>query len=280
MKIKITCDSTCDLSPELYERYDIGVIPLHIIKDGTSFADTLEITPDDIFAHVGAGGAMCSTAAANIDEYTEAFAGYLKEYDAVVHINISSEFSTCYQNACIAAEELGSVYPVDSRSLSTGSGLLAIDAALMAGQGTDAAEIAARLREMTAKLDVSFILDTLKYLHLGGRCSGVAALGANLLSLRPCIEVKDGKMGVGKKYRGKSSVCMKKYVEERLSGRDDLDLRRIFITHSGIEPELIGELRELVAGIAPFSEIIITRAGCTISNHCGPRCMGVLFYTK
>ncbi len=280
MKIKITCDSTCDLSAELYERYDIGVLPLHIIKDGVSLSDGVDITPDDIFAHVEAGGAMCSTAAVNVEEYTEFFSGYLKDYDAVVHINISSEFSTCYQNACIAAEDLGNVYPVDSRNLSTGSGHLAIDAAIMAAEGMGAEAAAAKLREMTAKLDVSFILDTLKYLHLGGRCSGVAALGANLLSLRPCIEVKDGRMTVGKKYRGKSSVCIKKYIEERLAGRDDLDLRRIFITHSGLEPELLAELRELVAGIAPFEEIIETRAGCTISNHCGPRCMGVLFYTK
>lgn len=280
MKIKVSCDSTCDLSQELIERYSIHVIPLHVIKNGESFADGTEITPDDIFAHVEAGGSMCTTAAANVDEYIQAFTNLRKDCDAVIHINISSEFSTCYQNACVAAEEVGNVFPIDSRNLSTGSGHLALDAAIMAESGMEAGAIAEKLREMVPKLDVSFILDTLKYLHLGGRCSGIAALGANLLSLRPCIEVRDGKMGVGKKYRGKMEVCIKKYIEDRLTGRDDLDYRRIFITHSGLTPALAEELKEYVASIAPFEEILITRAGCTISNHCGPRCIGVLFYRK
>lgn len=280
MKVRITCDSTADLSPELVEKYDIGVMPLHVIVNGETRSDGVDITPDDLYANVEATGNMSTTAAINVEEYKEFFEAQKQGYDGLVHINISSGFSTCFQNATLACEEMENVFAVNSLNLSTGTGHLALDGAIMAAQGMEAKDIAAKLNEMAPKLDVSFILDTLKYLHLGGRCSGVAALGANLLGLKPCIQVKDGGMVVGKKYRGKSEVCIRKYMEDKLRGRDDLDLRRIFITHSGIEPEIIEDSKKLVASIAPFEEILVTRAGCTVSNHCGPRTIGVLFYTK
>ena len=280
MKVRITCDSTADLSPELVEKYDIGVMPLHVIVNGETRSDGVDITPDDLYANVEATGNMSTTAAINVEEYKEFFEAQKRGYDGLVHINISSGFSTCFQNATLACEEMENVFAVNSLNLSTGTGHLALDGAIMAAQGMEAKDIAAKLNEMAPKLDVSFILDTLKYLHLGGRCSGVAALGANLLGLKPCIQVKDGGMVVGKKYRGKSEVCIRKYMEDKLRGRDDLDLRRIFITHSGIEPEIIEDSKKLVASIAPFEEILVTRAGCTVSNHCGPRTIGVLFYTK
>ncbi|MCR5648341.1 MAG: DegV family protein [Oscillospiraceae bacterium] len=280
MKVRITCDSTADLSPELVEKYDIGVMPLHVIVNGETRSDGVDITPDELYANVEATGTMSTTAAINVEEYKEFFEAQKQGYDGLVHINISSGFSTCFQNATLACEEMENVFAVNSLNLSTGTGHLALDGAIMAAQGMEAKDIAAKLNEMAPKLDVSFILDTLKYLHLGGRCSGVAALGANLLGLKPCIQVKDGGMVVGKKYRGKSEVCIRKYMEDKLRGRDDLDLRRIFITHSGIEPEIIEDSKKLVASIAPFEEILVTRAGCTVSNHCGPRTIGVLFYTK
>ena len=280
MKVRITCDSTADLSPERVEKYDIGVMPLHVIVNGETRSDGVDITPDDLYANVEATGNMSTTAAINVEEYKEFFEAQKQGYDGLVHINISSGFSTCFQNATLACEEMENVFAVNSLNLSTGTGHLALDGAIMAAQGMEAKDIAAKLNEMAPKLDVSFILDTLKYLHLGGRCSGVAALGANLLGLKPCIQVKDGGMVVGKKYRGKSEVCIRKYMEDKLRGRDDLDLRRIFITHSGIEPEIIEDSKKLVASIAPFEEILVTRAGCTVSNHCGPRTIGVLFYTK
>ncbi len=280
MKVRITCDSTADLSPELVEKYDIGVMPLHVIVNGETRSDGVDITPDELYANVEATGNMSTTAAINVEEYKEFFEAQKQGYDGLVHINISSGFSTCFQNATLACEEMENVFAVNSLNLSTGTGHLALDGAIMAAQGMEAKDIAAKLNEMAPKLDVSFILDTLKYLHLGGRCSGVAALGANLLGLKPCIQVKDGGMVVGKKYRGKSEVCIRKYMEDKLRGRDDLDLRRIFITHSGIEPEIIEDSKKLVASIAPFEEILVTRAGCTVSNHCGPRTIGVLFYTK
>ena len=282
MKIKICADSTCDLSPELVKKYDIGIIPLYIIKDGTSYADGLEITPQDIYAHVRAGGAMCSTAAVSVADYETFFTEQRKQCDAMIHFHISSEMSSCYQNACIAAESVSGVYPVDSRNLSTGIGQLVIAAAEMAAAGKlSAEEIVGVILEKREKLDVSFVLDTLEYLRKGGRCSTLAAMGANLLSLKPCIEVRGGTMGVGKKYRGTLGKCIVQYVRDRLEGRDDIDLKRIFITDStGFAPEEIAAMEAEVRRCQPFEEILRTQAGCTISSHCGPRCIGILYFHK
>ena len=209
MKIKITADSTCDLSKELIEKYNIRIIPLHIINgDNEDFIDGVTMTPADIFKYVDSTGKTCHTAAINIDEFETVFREELAENDAVIHLSISSDFSACYQNATIAAE-LGSVYVVDARNLSTGSGLLVLAAAELAQAGVDPAEIKARLDAQAAKVEASFVIDTLKYLHKGGRCSALTAMGANLLSLKPCIEVKNGKMGVGKKYRGSFDKVIK-----------------------------------------------------------------------
>ena len=282
MKIKICADSTCDLSPELVEKYDVGIIPLYIVKDGASFADGREITPQDIYDHVSAGGSMCSTAAVSVADYEAFFAEQLKHCDALIHFHISSEMSSCYQNACIAAENLDNVFSVDSRNLSTGIGQLVIAAAEMAAEGRlGAAEIYAAILEKREKLDVSFILDTLTYLRKGGRCSTLAAMGANLLSLKPCIEVRDGTMGVGKKYRGKLGTCMVQYVHDRLADRDDIDTKRIFITDStGFTAEEMDAMEAEVRRCQPFEEVLHTHAGCTISNHCGPRCVGILYFHK
>jgi DegV family protein with EDD domain len=282
MRIKICADSTCDLSPELVERYDVGIIPLYIVKDGTSFADGREITPQDIYDHVASGGAMCSTAAVSVADYEAFFTEQLKSCDALIHFHISSEMSACYQNACIASEGMDNVFPVDSRNLSTGIGQLVIAAAEMAAEGSmSAREIYETILERRAKLDVSFILDTLAYLRKGGRCSALAAMGANLLSLKPCIEVRDGVMGVGKKYRGTMEKCMVQYVHDRLADRDDIDLKRIFITDStGFAPEELEAMEAEVRRCQPFGEVLHTHAGCTISNHCGPRCIGILYFHK
>lgn len=282
MKVKISADSTCDLSPELIEKYGIKIAPLYVVKAGVSYADGLEISPEDIYAHVGAGGEICSTAAVSVEDYMKFFAEELKEADAVVHFHISSEMSCCYQNACIAAGELGGVYPVDSRSLSTGIGQLVLDAAELAAEGKlSAREIQELMNEKQKKLDVSFLVDTLAYLRKGGRCSSVAALGANLLGLKPCIEVKNGVMGVGKKYRGQIMKCLTQYIRERLEGRDDIDTRRIFITESGgYSGEDIELLRQEILKYQPFEAVYHTRAGCTVSSHCGPGTLGILYFHK
>ena len=283
MNIKISADSTCDLSPQLIARYDIGISPLYIVRDGESLVDGVDITPDEIYAHVEAGGSMCSTAAVSVYDYVEFFRKELESADAVVHFHISGDMSACYQNACIAAAEVGNVYPVDARNLSTGIGLLVLEAAELAQKGElTAQEIQERMNQRRELLDVSFVVEQLGYLRKGGRCSSVAALGANVLSLRPCIQVKDGKMGVGKKYRGAYQKCLLQYVKERLEGRDDIDPHRIFITESGgFTPEEVAEVEAAVRGYQPFEEVLHTRAGCTVSSHCGPRTLGILyFHTK
>ena len=280
MRIRISSDSTCDLSRELIEQYNVHIVPLSVSKDGVFFKDGLEITPLDIFDHVSAGGGACSTAAVNVDEYQHIFKQLRKEYDAVIHFTISADMSSCYQNACIAASELSDVYVIDAENLSTGIGQLVLEAAIMAREGVEPEQIVERINIIKKKLDVSFVLDTLEYLYKGGRCSGVAALGANLLSLKPCIEVVDGKMRVGKKYRGSLEKCLEKYIRERLADVDSLDLHRIFITHSNMDQAIVDRIQKVVESCAPFEEILQTKAGCTISCHCGPNCLGILFFRK
>ena len=276
MKIKISADSTCDLSPELIERYHIGITPLYIIRGEETLRDGIDVHPQELYDYANATGKLCKTAAVNVSDYLAYFAEYRKEYDAVIHFTISSDMSGCYQNA----KECTNVYPVDSRNLSTGIGHLVLNAAEMAEQGMDAADIAAALEKKREKLDVSFVIDTLEYLKRGGRCSALVAMSANLLHLKPCIEVKDGKMGVGRKYRGKLEKCYVQYIEDRLKGRDDIDCHRIFITDSGIDEATWKELERVVRACQPFEEVLHTQAGCTVSNHCGPGCMGILYYHK
>ncbi len=279
-KVQVTTDSTSDLSAELLESLNIKYIPLYIIMDGKDYKDGLEINPPDIFSYVNHSGQITKTAAVSVADYISLFRTYTDQGMEVVHVNISSFFSSCYQNACIAAAEVGNVYVIDSLNLSTGSGHAAVNAALLAQQGLSGAEIKKQIDEIVPRINASFVLDTLKYLHLGGRCSSVAALGANLLSLKPCIEVTDGKMGVGKKYRGSLDKCIVQYIADRLDGNQDtIDPRRIFITHT-CKPEMVELAKETIAKYMKFDEVLITQAGCTISNHCGPGTLGILYLNK
>jgi DegV family protein with EDD domain len=281
MRIKITSDSTCDLSKEIIDKYDIGIVPILIIKGDVPYRDGIDITAEDIFAYVESGAGICHTSAINISTYQETFRTFSSEYDAVVHITLSSGISSCYQNAVIAAEEFNNVIVVDSRNLSTGHGHLVLDAAVMAREGYSAEEIAARLTALAEKVETSFVIDSLMYLHKGGRCSGLAALGANVLKLKPCIEVVGGKMDVGKKYRGNFDKVILQYVTDRLQGRDDIDYRRIFVTHpSGVKKSVVDSVIARLKELGEFEEVIETFAGGTISCHCGPVCLGILFYRK
>lgn len=277
MAIKITSDSTCDLSPELLQLYDIDLIPLSVIQDGQARKDGLEITPDDIFRHVDAGGELPTTAAISVGEYQDFFAALSPLYEAVIHINISAEFSSCYQNACIAAAAFDNVYVVDSRNLSTGHGHVVVEAALAAQRGMGAEELVGYLQDLTGRVETSFILNRLDYMVKGGRCSAVTMLGANLLKLKPCIEVRDGKMAVTKKYRGTLDKCLREYVRDRLEGRDDILLDRLFLTYSSADEETLRLVEGEVARYAQFSQVLRTRTGCTISSHCGPGTLGILF---
>lgn len=279
-KVKVTCDSTCDLTRELYERYDVEVIPLGVSLGDDFRHDSVDVTAPELFEYVKTSGQLPKTSAISVGEYTEKFEKYVEMGYQVVHINISGELSACHQNAKIAAEMVGSVYAIDSRSLSTGSGHLVLLACEMAEQGMDAESIAEKLNEMKNDLDVSFVLQTLEFLHKGGRCSGVAALGANLMKLRPEIKVADGKMQVGKKYRGSMEDSILAYVRGRLEGRSGIRFDRIFVTHSGVPDEITAKVVDLVKRLQPFKEVIVTTAGCTISSHCGPNCLGVLFFRE
>ena len=280
MRVKIISDSTCDLSPELIKEYNIGIVPLIVMKDGQEFLDGITINPSDIFAHVASGGSLCSTAARGVAVYQEEFAQYTKEYDGVIHINIGSDFSSSYQNACIAASDFDNVRVIDSKNLSTGQGLVVLKACELAQTANDLDELKAQLDAFTSRVESSFVLDRLEYMVKGGRCSGAAALGANLLSLKPCIEVKDGKMVVVKKYRGHIEKCMASYVKDRLAGRENLDEDRIFITHTDVSPESLEAVRNGVAQFGHFRNVYETAAGCTVSCHCGPGTMGILFVRK
>lgn len=280
MKIKILSDSTCDLSQELIEKYDITVLPLTVVKDGQSYHDRVDITPADIFAHVAAGGDLCSTTAMNAGEYEEAFNKYAQDYDGVIHINIGSGFSCSYQNACIAASDFENVRVVDSQNLSTGQGLVVLKACELAETCNDLDELKGQLDEFATRVEASFLLDQLKYMVKGGRCSSVVALGANLLNLKPCIEVRGGKMSVVKKYRGSYAKCLASYVKDRLADREDLELDTLFVTRTPVSDECLDAVKEAVAAHADFKNIYWTEAGCTVSCHCGPGTLGVLFVRK
>ena len=280
MKIKITTDSTCDLSPMLLEKYDISVLPLTVVKNDEGFKDRVTITPADIFEHVAQGGDLCSTTALNIGEYTEFFEKFSAEYDGVVHINLGAGFSSCYQNACLAAEDFPNIRTVDSQNLTTGQGLVVLKACELAQTCTDLDEMKAQLDAYTDKIEASFVLDQLQYMAKGGRCSMVAALGANLLNLKPCIEVKDGKMSVVKKYRGPYAKCLTNYVKDRLAERDDIDPTTIFITHTPVTDACMEAVSEAVAQYGQFENVYETEAGCTVSCHCGPGTLGVIFVRK
>ena len=280
MNIKILSDSTCDLPQEVIEKYNITLVPLTVIKDGEQFSDGVNIIPADIFNHVANGGSLCSTAAVNIGEYADLFEKFSHEYDGVIHINISSEFSSCHQNACLAAEEFENVRVIDSRNLSTGQGLVVLKACQLAESCKDLDVLADDLRAFTDKVEASFLLDRLDYMVKGGRCSAAAALGANLLNLKPCIEVKNGKMGVVKKYRGNYAKCLSNYVKDRLSGREDLDKGTLFVTRTPITEDCMQAVKDTVAQYDDFETTYWSEAGCTVSCHCGPDTLGVLFVRK
>ena len=280
MNIKITADSTCDLTPELIDAYHITITPLAVSCGSENFKDGVDITPDALYEKIAATGELSSTAAVNVQEYIDVFSEALQEYDAVIHFTISSAMSACYQNACIAAQEVGNVWVVDSRNLSTGIAHLVLDAYDLAEGGMEPAEIQKELERRREKLDVSFVVDTLAYLRKGGRCTAIAAIGANLLKLHPCIFVKNGEMGVGKKYRGKLDACLVNYVKDRLADPETVDARRVFITDSGVDQATRDLVEQTVRELIPFEEVIHTRAGCTVSSHCGPGTLGILFYRK
>lgn len=281
-KIILSADSTCDLNAELKDRYDVNYFPLHINLNGKDYQDNVDITPEQVYQEYYDNKVLPKTSAVNVQEYMDHFRPWVEQGFEVIHINLGHALSSSYQNCCLAAQELGHVHVVDSCNLSTGTGLTVIAAGKMIREGIDAETIAEKLRAGVHKRHASFVLDTLTFLHAGGRCSAVAALGANMLKLKPSIQVDnhDGSMSLGKKYRGSLDKVLAKYTRDQLSKYSDINTDLLFITHSGIPQEYIDLVRKTAEDMVPFKEIHVTKASCTISCHCGPNTLGILFETK
>lgn len=279
-KIIITSDSTTDLGEELIARYGIKILPLKVALGEKTYTDGVDITPDMIYEHYRAAGELPQTAAPNLAECMDFFGALVKDGYTIVHFTICSDMSSSYSNAAIAAQEYENVHVVDTRNLSTGGGLLVLTACEMAQQGMEAAEIAAKCREMTDRVSASFVVDDLTFLHKGGRCSALAALGANLLKLKPCIEVIGGKMDVSRKYRGKFEKVLPQYIADQIGDGSKIETDHVFVTHAGCDEAVYQMCVEEVRKLVDVKEIHITRAGCTISSHCGRNTLGVLFIRK
>ena len=281
MKIRMTADSTCDLTPELIRKYSIGIAPLSVIIDGEVFHDGVDVSPRDIFRAAEAGKSV-RTAAVNTYEYREFFTEQLKSCDQLVHVCLSSEFSTSYADAVEAAREVKNVFVVDSRNLSTGSGLLVIEGLRMIREegADDGAAIAEALRAKTGLVNSSFVLRTVDYLRRGGRCSGLEALGAKMLHIRPSIIVSDGRMHPGEKYRGRYEHYLKHYIRDILEKEENIDYSRVFVVHSPSEEGLVRFAIDTVKSYGLFREVLEAMAGCTICTHCGPDTLGLMFMRK
>lgn len=281
MKVRISADSTCDLGPELTEKYQVTIAPLSVIIDGQSYKDGVDVTPEAIFSAVEHGKKV-QTAAVNQFEYQELFRELLQDGDEIVHFCISSDMSSCYADACEAAKKVGDgkIFVVDSRNLSTGIGLLVLEACELAAMGKTGAEIYEFIQHRIEKVTATFTVQDIGYLYRGGRCSGLEALGAKMLRIRPCIEVNGGKMNPGKKYRGSYEHYLKHYIRDQLKDAEDIDYKRIFITHSPSETGMVEFAKECVKEYGHFREILETTAGGTICVHCGPNTLGILFMRK
>ncbi len=278
--IKITADSTCDLSPELLRIWNVSLSPLCVVVDGEIFHDGVTIRPSEIFTYVDQGK-NCSTAAGNIDEYYHFFKKHLDEgAQGIVHISISSHLSCSYANAHHAASYFPNVVVVDSLNISSGSALMVKEAVSLAQEGFSTQEIAEKLHALSDFIEFSFDVNNIDYLRRGGRCSALEATGAKILNIKPSIEVEKGKLSPSKKYRGTFPLCIKNYVSTRLSQRTDIDTDTVFITHCECNEELLYAVKEQVLSLVPFENVYIAQAGCTIACHCGPGTLGLLFRRK
>lgn len=276
-KIKIIADSACDLSKELIENCNIEIHPFIVNLGDKSCRDSVDINTNDIFNYYKSTGKLSKTAAPSPVEYEELFRKWTGEGYDVIFFTLGKEFSAAYSNACIGAEGIENVYLIESANLSTGIALEILAAVDMIEAGMNAAEIAEKVTSIVPKIRSSFVIDTLEFLWKGGRCSGITALGANLLKLKPCIEVVDGKMVVGKKYRGNIDKVVPVYIKDRLDATPSVVKRRIFVTHTFDDMNVVNKAIEQVKKTGLFDEVICTEAGCAIYTHCGPNTLGVLF---
>ena len=281
--VKIISDSTSDLSKDLIEKYDISILPLHVLFGSEEHEDGVDVTPDEIYRWSDENKTTPKTSAPSLERAMEILKPYVDEGREVVAFSIASGMSTAGNVIRLAAEALEAealVTVIDSANLSTGIGLLMIEAAVMAQEGKSAGEIAAYIETLKPLVRASFVVDTLTYLHRGGRCSGLAAMAGGVLKLHPRIAVKDGKMEPGKKYRGKIDKVIMDYVKDMEDDQKNAKKDRVFITHSGCDKNIVDRVRAYLESLDVFDEVLETRAGSVISSHCGPGTLGVLFILK
>ena len=269
MNIKITADSTCDLSEALLRQWNISLIPMHILMGEESYLDGVTIHPADVFAHAQNGGKMPKSAAPNLVEYTDFLAPFARDYDAVIHINVGSKFSSCFQNARLAAQEFGNVYVVDSENICTGQGYLVLQAAKWAADGLPPKNISMRLQDLAKRVELSFVLNQLDYMAKSGRCSGVLAFGANILGIKPSLAVIDGELKVVRKYRGSLPICAGKYITDQLANREDQP-----------KPGCMEAIKAGLRQYGNFENVYETDIGTTIGGYSGPGTIGIVFARK
>lgn len=281
--VKIIADSTCDLSSALLEKYNISIIPLHIVLGEEEYEDGRSITPEDIYKWSDEHNATPKTSAASMEQVRDELAKYLGEYDEIVVFSVSSEMSTTLNVMRLAVQDLEAeerIRIIDSQNLSTGIGLMVVEAAILAQEGKSALEIEEQILQYVPRVRASFVVDTLVYLHRGGRCSGLAAMLGGAMKLHPMIVVENGKMHSSKKYRGAMNRVILSYAKDLEGELKKARKDRVFITHSGCSEEVINQVKEYLKGLDYFDEICITRAGGVISSHCGPGTLGVLFIAQ
>lgn len=277
MKIQITTDSTCDLSKDILDKYSIACLPLAVITDD-EYLDKVTITPNQIFEYVEKTKKLPKTAARSVEDFKEFFSQFVDNGQVVIHIGIGSQLSSCFANASAAADSFDNkVFVVDSNSLSTGTGLLVVFAAELAKNGKSANYICESIKERSHFVQAGFVVDTLEYLYRGGRCSAIAMFGANLLKLKPRLQVVDGKIIVSGKYRGKIDLVLKKYIDDVLLEYNKPDTKRCFVTHASADPSLVKEIINYVKEKHIFNEVLETTAGATITSHCGQGTLGILY---
>lgn len=280
MKIKITADSTCDITQEIAEKFNFAIVPVGVFFDDKNYKDGVDISTDKLFEFVKTNNKLPKTSANNPGEYEEFFKNELeKGYDALIHFSISSKISSMHQNASLASNEFdGKVFVIDSQSLSTGIALQMIYAHNLASQGLAPNEICEKVNVRRDKVQASFVIETLNYLCKGGRCSRLAMFGANLLKIRPVIALSNGTMDVDKKLRGKYDDVVMEYVDYTLEKHNNMDRSCCFLTYSSLDDALVEKIKEKILPL--FDEIYVTRAGTTVASHCGPNTIGILYYEK
>lgn len=280
MKIAITCDSVCDLSQELIKQNNISILPISIILGDETFSDGVNINSQKIFDYVAKNKQLPKTSAINEFQYAEFFKEHLDGVDALIHFTISSDMSSCFNNAKKAASTLKNVYVIDSRNLSTGVGLQVLYACMLRDKGEKPENIVKKVEARKQFVQASFVVERLDYLYKGGRCSALQLLGANLLKIRPSIIVKNGKMDVHKKYRGKMKDVVKDYIKDTLNEFNTYDKSICFITYSSATEDMVEAAKSTLKEFANFENVYITTAGATVTSHCGENTLGILYFNN